>query len=153
MRVLLPRFCIFLITLFAVFNPQQAKAQIDVLNIDIVRDKWGVPHIFGKTDAETAYGLAWATSEDDFRTVQRMLLAVKGKLGEVDGQSGAILDYLAFIAGVEKVVNESFDTAFSPAYKKILEAYAEGVNAGLRALGARPFEYLLLLRAPAPWRG
>ena len=134
-RVLLPRFCIFLITLFALSSSQQARAQIDVLNIDIVRDKWGVPHIFGKTDAETAYGLAWATSEDDFRTVQRMLLAVKGKLGEVDGQSGAILDYLAFIAGVEKVVNESYDTAFSPAYKKILEAYAEGLNAYAQAHG------------------
>ena len=126
---LLPRLSILLITLLALLYSTQTQAQTNVLNIDIVRDKWGVPHIFGKTDAETAYGLAWATSEDDFRTVQRMLLAVKGKLGEVDGQGGAILDFLAFIAGVEKVVNDSYDTAFSAGYKKTIEAYAEGLNA------------------------
>jgi len=128
-EVLLPRFSIMLIALFGLFYALPVQAQTNVLNIDIVRDKWGVPHIYGKTDAETAYGLAWATSEDDFRTVQRMLLAVKGKLGEVDGQGGAILDFLAFIAGVERVVNEQYDTAFSAGYKKILEAYAEGLNA------------------------
>lgn len=127
--VLSPRLSMFFILLSGIFYTSGTQAQINVLNIDIVRDKWGVPHIFGKTDAETAYGLAWATSEDDFRTVQRMLLAVKGKLGEVDGQSGAILDYLAFIAGVEKVVNESFDTSFSVGYKKVLDGYAEGLNA------------------------
>lgn len=127
--VLPPRFGMFLILLFGIFFTSKTHAQINVLNIDIVRDKWGVPHIFGKTDAETAYGLAWATSEDDFRTVQRMLLAVRGKLGEVDGQGGAILDYLSFIAGVEKVVKESYDTAFSEGYKKVLDAYAEGLNA------------------------
>ncbi|MDP5120669.1 MAG: penicillin acylase family protein, partial [Spirosomaceae bacterium] len=43
-------------------------SQINPENIDIVRDKWGVPHIFGKTDAETSYGLAWANAEDDFKT-------------------------------------------------------------------------------------
>ena len=126
---LFPRYSMFLLFLLGGAVIARAQTPVNVLNIDIVRDKWGVPHIFGKTDAETAYGLAWATSEDDFRTVQRMLLAVKGKLGEVDGQSGAILDYLAFIAGVERVVEQSYDTAFSASYKKILEAYAEGLNA------------------------
>ena len=133
--VQIPRFSILLLALMGIFYTVKTQAQVNVLNIDIVRDKWGVPHIYGKTDAETAYGLAWATSEDDFRTVQRMLLAVKGKLGEVDGQGGAILDFLAFIAGVEKVVNEQYDTAYSVAYKKVLAAYAEGLNAYASAHG------------------
>jgi len=58
------------------------QAQINPKNIDIVRDQWGVPHIFGKTDAETSYGLAWAHAEDDFVTIQQTLMAGKGLLGK-----------------------------------------------------------------------
>ena len=46
-----------------------ACAQINPNNIDIVRDKYGVPHIFSKTDAELAYGLAWAHAEDDLSLI------------------------------------------------------------------------------------
>ncbi len=104
------------------------KAQVNPLNVDIVRDKWGVPHIFGKTDAETTYGLAWATCEDDFNTVQKMLLAVKGRLAEVGGKSAAVLDYMTFISGAVDVVDTLYDKSFSPAYKKLVEAYTQGLN-------------------------
>src|SRR5579864_8752667 len=90
---------IFSLLILVLLFSGSARSQVNILNIDIVRDKWGVPHIFGKTDAETAYGLAWATSEDDFNTVQKILLAVRGKLAEVDGKGGAVLDFLAFIGG------------------------------------------------------
>ena len=50
---------------------QRALSQIDPKNIDIVRDSFGVPHIFAPTDAEVAYGLAWAHAEDDFKTIQQ----------------------------------------------------------------------------------
>ncbi|MCP4911201.1 MAG: hypothetical protein GY907_10905, partial [Bacteroidetes bacterium] len=49
-------------------NAQNAFPKIDPNNITIVRDIWGVPHIYGHTDEEAAYGLAWAHSEDDFHT-------------------------------------------------------------------------------------
>ncbi len=104
-------------------------AQVNPNNIDIVRDKWGVPHIYGKTDAETAYGLAWANCEDDFATVQRLLLAVKGRLGEVDGKGGAVLDFLSYISAANEVVDAAYDTAFTPAYKKVVDAYRDGLNA------------------------
>jgi acyl-homoserine-lactone acylase len=103
-------------------------AGINQMNVDIVRDKWGVPHIFAKTDAETTYGLAWATCEDDFNTVQRMLLAVKGRLAEVDGKNGAVLDFLSFISGAEAIVDTAYDGAFSESFKKIIEAYTQGLN-------------------------
>jgi len=45
-------------------------AQVNPKNITIVRDSFGVPHIHGKTDAEAAYGLAWAHSEDNFKDIQ-----------------------------------------------------------------------------------
>lgn len=57
-----------------------AKGKYDVR---ILRDKWGVPHIFGQTDADVAYGLAFAHAEDDFPTIQGALLAARGQLAEV----------------------------------------------------------------------
>ena len=53
---------IFILSLGIVYS------QIDPNTIDIVRDDYGVPHIFAPTDAEVAYGLAWAHAEDDFKT-------------------------------------------------------------------------------------
>jgi hypothetical protein len=58
----------------------------DTKNIQIARDEFGVPHIFGKTDADAAYGLAWAHSEDDFETIQKTVLAGKGLAGRVFGE-------------------------------------------------------------------
>ena len=55
-------------------------------NIQIARDEFGVPHIFGKSDADAAYGLAWAHAEDDFETIQKTVLAGKGLAGRVFGR-------------------------------------------------------------------
>jgi acyl-homoserine-lactone acylase len=105
-----------------------ADAQINPNNVDIVRDKWGVPHIYGKTDADATYGLAWAVCEDDFTTIQKMLLAVKGRLAETDGKGGAILDMLSFISGAEAIVDTLYDKTFSPQYKKVVDGYTQGIN-------------------------
>ncbi len=105
-----------------------AKAQINPTDVEIVRDSWGVPHIYGKTDADAAYGLAWATCEDDFKTVQYLLLAANGRLGEVTGKNGALLDFMGKITRVSDEVERRFDSSFSANYVKYLDAYAEGVN-------------------------
>ena len=60
----------FKILLFLLFLVLDLAAQVNTTNISIVRDKWGVPHVYAKTDKEAAYGLAWAHAEDDFRTIQ-----------------------------------------------------------------------------------
>ena len=103
-------------------------AQVDVANVEIVRDKWGVPHIFGKSDADVAYGLAWATCEDDFETLQHLMLAANGRLGEVLGKNGAMLDFMGHIAQVEQQVNKLFDDSFSDTYLIYLNGYVDGVN-------------------------
>ena len=57
-----------------------SNSQVNPLDVEIVRDSYGVPHIYGKTDADVAYGLAWAHSEDDFKTIQEAYLAGNGLL-------------------------------------------------------------------------
>ena len=69
-------------------------SQVNPENIDIVRDQYGIPHIFAKTDAELAYGLAWANAEDDFNTIQEAYLAGNGMLSKHIGLKGAPADFI-----------------------------------------------------------
>lgn len=114
--------------------------QIDVSRIEIIRDQWGVPHIYAPTDEEVAYGLAWATAEDDFKSMQENFLAARGKLASVKGKDGAIMDYFSALIGARQIAVNKYDTAFSPKYKRILEYYCMGVNA---YAAAHPEEVLL----------
>ncbi|HEX4875686.1 MAG TPA: penicillin acylase family protein, partial [Chitinophagaceae bacterium] len=82
---------IFFFLLLASCN---AIAQINPANISIARDGFGVPHIFAPTDPEVAYGIAWAHAEDDFETLQLVVLSGKGKLGTGLGKKGAEGDYV-----------------------------------------------------------
>ncbi len=63
-------------------------------DVEILRDTYGVPHVFGKTDADVAYGLAFAHAEDDFATIQGALLAARGKLASVYRKGAAPNDYM-----------------------------------------------------------
>jgi len=109
-----------------------AIAQINPAAIDIVRDSFGVPHIFAKTDQEVAYGLAWAHSEDDFSTIQTCFLAAKGLLGAVKGKEGAAIDYVVQAIRAKELVEEKFST-LSPDFVRVLEGYCAGFNAYAKA--------------------
>ena len=118
----------FLGLLLLLFPFQLLCQDINPQNIQIVRDKWGVPHIFAKTDAEAAYGLAWAHAEDNFEDIQTPLLAVRHLLAEVAGKEGALLDVLSFLIKTDEIVQEQYESTFSPKFKKILRAYVQGIN-------------------------
>lgn len=94
----------------------------------ILRDAWGVPHIFGQTDADAAYGLAYAHAEDDFLTIQKALLAVRGQLAGVDGAEAAPLDYIVQLLRVWDNVNAKYESDLQPETRAVLEAYADGLN-------------------------
>ena len=106
-----------------------ASAQINPANITIARDEWGVPHIFAPTDAEVAYGFAWATAEDDFETMQKQILPVRGLMGRVYGKEGARLDVAVHLLDARTIVEERYEQDLSPDFRKVLEAYAAGANA------------------------
>ena len=97
-------------------------------SVEIRRDSFGTPHIFGKTDADCAYGLAWAHAEDDFARLQYLLALSKGRLGRLIGKSGAAMDYFAHFTGAFALSRQQYDS-LSPAARAVLEAYAAGINA------------------------
>ena len=96
--------------------------------IEIIRDQWGVPHIYAPTDAQVSYGLAWAHAEDDFGTIQTTLLAAKGMLGLHLGKDGAIADYVVGLLRTKEIVAEHLDEV-SPEFLKIVNGYLAGLNA------------------------
>jgi acyl-homoserine-lactone acylase len=112
-------FILFPMCLFAQINPEQ---------IQIVRDKWGVPHIFAKTDPEVAYGLAYAHAEDDFQTMQLTLLAGKGLLGRLKGKDGASVDYVVALLRCRELVRARYATDLSADFKALIEGYVAGLN-------------------------
>lgn len=101
--------------------------QVDPSRIDIVRDAWGVPHIYAKTDAEVAYGLAWAHCEDDFFTLQYQLIRYKGRMGEFEGVSGAISDYFYHYIRTAQTVEKDYHL-LSKDYLAFLNGYVQGIN-------------------------
>lgn len=107
-------------------------AQIDPPRIDIARDRWGVPHIFAKTDPEVAYGLAWAHAEDDFKTMQLTLLGAKGLLGRHLGKQGAAIDYVVGLIRAREQATRDYPAKFSADYRAVLNGYVQGLNAYAR---------------------
>ncbi len=121
------------------------KNSFDPKNIQIYRDTWGVPHIYGKTDAEAAYGLAWAHAEDDFETIQKTYLMAKHLLGRVTGKEGAKIDYVHQLLRLDEMVDKNFDKIVPPSFLKVLEGYCQGLNAY-----AKKYPHELLLKKLFP---
>lgn len=109
-----------------------AKAQINPANITIARDSFGVPHIFAPTDPEVAYGIAWAHAEDDFETLQLVVLSGKAKLGTGLGKKGAEADYVINLLRIRKTVEEQWNTLSSD-FIALIKGYVTGLNAYAKA--------------------
>ena len=103
-------------------------SQINPDLIDIVRDAYGVPHIFAVTDAEVSYGLAWAHAEDDFITIQQGYLAGNNMLSKNIGNTGLGADFIAQFIGSEELFNDRYENEISSEYKKVVNGYAAGLN-------------------------
>ena len=94
---------------------------------EIVRSEFGVPHIYGKTDADVAYGVAIAHAEDDFFTLQDVAAMARGRYGAIAGEEGAQVDFMYHLLGSRKTAAEEYPKL--PADTRALfEAYASGLN-------------------------
>ena len=117
--------------------------------ITIVRDRYGVPHIFAETEADLYRGLGFAHAQDRFFQMDATRRAMQGRLSELLGESTLPIDARARIMGWRQAAQAQL-AALSPEARAVLEAYAEGVNAQL-AIGPAPPEYALFFASPEPW--
>jgi penicillin amidase/acyl-homoserine-lactone acylase len=70
--------------------------------VRILRDRYGVPHVHGKTDADVAFGLAYAHAEDDFRTIQQSIMTSRGRLSMGESQLPRLANAAARAAGLSE---------------------------------------------------
>ena len=96
-------------------------------DVRIARDKFGVPHIFGKTDADVAYGVAYAHAEDDFATLQEVLAMTRGRAGAMLGADGAKIDYAAALLDVRATTARDWPRLPNDV-RALFTAYAAGLN-------------------------
>ncbi len=120
-------FSVFFVFFLCISCAKKFKTQ-DFSEVQIARDQWGVPHIIGKTDADVAYGLAWAQCEDDFITLQELMAACKGKLGEIKGKEGIVADFGIQFMGLKEVATVKYETDVTGDFKEYLESFVKGVN-------------------------
>jgi len=119
----------YFVLLFSLLFFLVGKSQVNPnYHVEIVRDSFGVPHIFGKTDADCSYGLVYCALEDDYKTVMWGLLLARGKLGLMLGIEGAKIDYAVQLLGVPDFMAKHYETDLSPETKKLLEAGAAAGN-------------------------
>ncbi len=109
-------------------QPDSGFPAIDPANIRIARDHWGVPHIFGVSDADVGYGLAWANAEDAFPVMQETILTGKGMMGLWKGREGAVRDYLLEALNIPTIVQTRYETDFSEPFRRYLAGYTQGLN-------------------------
>ena len=94
-------------------DPAPLIAKADQYQVTIHRDYFGIPHIYGKTDPDVAFGLAFAHAEDDFETIQEVAIASRGQLAAIAGIDAAVTDYLVHLLRVWDAVDAKYDTHVS----------------------------------------
>jgi len=96
-------------------------------NTEIIRDNFGIPHIYGKTDADAVFGLLYAQCEDDFNRVEQNYIWAIGRLAEIEGEDALYSDLRARLFMTQKEAEENYEK--SPEWlKKLCTAFADGVN-------------------------
>jgi acyl-homoserine lactone acylase PvdQ len=108
-------------------NPELAHWKQEAARVTIVRDDWGIAHVYGKTDADAVFGMEYTQAEDDFNRVETNYLNAMGRLAEAEGESKIYQDLRMklFIDPAELKT----DYAVSPAWlRKLMDAFADGLN-------------------------
>jgi acyl-homoserine-lactone acylase len=109
-------------------DPAPLIAKAADYDVTIHRDGFGIPHIYGKTDPDVAFGVAFAHAEDDFATIQEVAIASRGQLAAIKGIDAAVTDYLVSLLRVWETVDARYYTHLSPEGRALAEAYADGIN-------------------------
>jgi len=126
------KFLILLVFPFQLLSQSFSKEEISrwekqAKNVNIIRDNWGIPHIYGKTDADAVFGLMYAQCEDDFKRVEMNYIEKLGRMAEVKGMSSLFDDL--FIRMIIDSTDAVKDYNNAPAWlKKLCNAFADGIN-------------------------
>ena len=131
--VLIKSLFIFQITLSVLIASEDSNNIVfisdSVFTAKIIRDEWGVPHIYGKRDADASFGLAYAHSQDDFQTIQDVIYALRGDLSLLhSGRDAAVNDYYVSSMNFWGMIEQRYEDEIPEDVKILCEGYASGIN-------------------------
>lgn len=118
--------------LFCACSPQSLDPEYERLKaraekVTIIRDDFGVPHVYAKTDADAIFGMLYAQSEDDFNRVERNYIWATGRLAEIEGEGALISDLRARLYMTTDEAKAAYESA--PEWlRQLCDAFADGVN-------------------------
>src|SRR6218665_1791284 len=108
-------------------SAQPARWAQQAERVTIMRDQWGIAHVYGKTDADAVFGMVYAQAEDDFNRVETNYINAMGRLAEVEGEKEIWRDLRM------KMFIDTLDMkkqyAASPVWlKSLMNSFADGLN-------------------------
>jgi acyl-homoserine-lactone acylase len=108
-------------------TPEVARWEEEARNVTIIRDDWGIAHVYGKTDADAVFGMIYAQAEDDFNRVETNYINAMGRLAETEGESKIYQDLRMKLFIEPEAMKKEYAT--SPEWlKKLMNAWADGLN-------------------------
>jgi acyl-homoserine-lactone acylase len=108
-------------------STEQLRWSKSAQRVTIMRDKWGIPHVFGKSDADAVFGLMYAQAEDDFNRIELNYINAMGRLAEVEGEAEIWRDLRMKLYITPQAMKAKY--AASPAWlKQLMNAWADGLN-------------------------
>jgi penicillin amidase/acyl-homoserine-lactone acylase len=133
------------------FDPTPHLGLADKYDARIRRDAWGIPHVYGRRDADVAFGLAYAHAEDDFETLQFTTMVSKGRLSALDTQAPRLAniathalglgrwfetkgldpllaDVLGQMMQLRPKIDARYESGIPADVRAVIEAYADGLN-------------------------
>ena len=109
------------------FAERGTEPSTDTYRAEIIRDEYGVPHIYGARDADVAFGVAIAHAEDDFTTLQDVIAMSRGRYGAIAGQDGAAVDYVYHLLDARGTAERNYP-GLPADTRALFDAYASGLN-------------------------
>src|SRR6201997_4330380 len=108
-------------------SAEQARWKAEAARVKIVRDDWGIAHVYGKSDADAVFGMIYAQCEDDFNRVETNYLNAMGRLAEAEGEDKVYQDLrMKMFIDPEDLRKEY---AASPEWlRKLMDAFADAAN-------------------------
>src|SRR6266704_3945019 len=104
-----------------------ARWERQAQNVTIIRDDWGIAHVYGKTDADAVFGMEYAQAEDDFNRIETNYLNSMGRLAEAEGESAIYQDLRMKLFINPDSMKAKY--AASPDWlKRLMNAWADGLN-------------------------
>src|SRR5579871_295166 len=128
----LKKLVVFLAAASAAFALQPSKEDAarwkrEAANVSIIRDDWGIAHVYGKTDADAVFGMIYAQAEDDFNRVETNYINAMGRLAEAEGESRIYQDLRMKLFIDPAALKQQY--AASPGWlQELMNAFADGLN-------------------------